>query len=81
MCFLLSPGASFISGATLRVDAGGSLYTNMWNVPSKLVILIFPFDCCLSEMVLDVYYVGHNRLVLYFCNNFLSEYDNFLQYA
>ena len=35
VCYLLSPGASFISGATLRVDAGGSLYTNMWNVPSK----------------------------------------------
>ncbi|CAG0896907.1 unnamed protein product [Darwinula stevensoni] len=34
VCFLLSPGAAFISGATLRVDAGGSLYSNlMWNIP------------------------------------------------
>ncbi|XP_042337167.1 peroxisomal trans-2-enoyl-CoA reductase-like, partial [Plectropomus leopardus] len=34
VCFLLSPAASFISGATLRVDAGQSLYHSMWEIPS-----------------------------------------------
>nr|XP_033506781.1 peroxisomal trans-2-enoyl-CoA reductase [Epinephelus lanceolatus] len=33
VCFLLSPAASFISGATLRVDAGQSLYHSMWEIP------------------------------------------------
>uniref|UniRef100_A0A672FJZ4 Peroxisomal trans-2-enoyl-CoA reductase n=2 Tax=Salarias fasciatus TaxID=181472 RepID=A0A672FJZ4_SALFA len=33
VCFLLSPAASYISGATLRVDAGQSLYPSMWEVP------------------------------------------------
>lgn len=33
-CFLLSPGANFISGATLRIDAGGSLHQpQMWQIP------------------------------------------------
>ncbi|KAK2822000.1 hypothetical protein Q5P01_022065 [Channa striata] len=34
VCFLLSPGASYISGATLRVDAGQSLYHSMWEIPN-----------------------------------------------
>lgn len=33
VCFLLSPGASYISGATLRIDAGQSLYHSTWEVP------------------------------------------------
>ncbi|XP_004079064.1 peroxisomal trans-2-enoyl-CoA reductase [Oryzias latipes] len=33
VCFLLSPAASFISGATLKVDAGQSLYRTMWEIP------------------------------------------------
>ncbi|XP_076048906.1 peroxisomal trans-2-enoyl-CoA reductase-like [Oratosquilla oratoria] len=34
VCFLLSPGAAFISGATLRVDAGASLYSpQMYQIP------------------------------------------------
>lgn len=33
VCFLLSPGASFISGTTLKVDCGSSLYTRLyWNI-------------------------------------------------
>ncbi|XP_053408508.1 peroxisomal trans-2-enoyl-CoA reductase-like [Mercenaria mercenaria] len=33
VCFLLSPAASFISGETLKVDAGASLYSTMWEIP------------------------------------------------
>ncbi|KAK0134532.1 Peroxisomal trans-2-enoyl-CoA reductase [Merluccius polli] len=33
VCFLLSPAASFISGDTLKVDAGQSLYRSMWEIP------------------------------------------------
>ncbi|XP_066510839.1 peroxisomal trans-2-enoyl-CoA reductase-like [Hoplias malabaricus] len=33
VCFLLSPAASFISGATLKVDAGQSLYNTIWEIP------------------------------------------------
>lgn len=33
VCFLLSPGASYISGATLRIDAGQSLYHSTWEIP------------------------------------------------
>lgn len=40
VCFLLSPGASFISGATLKVDCGSSLYTTMfWNINGTFKIL------------------------------------------
>uniref|UniRef100_A0A669BG53 Peroxisomal trans-2-enoyl-CoA reductase n=1 Tax=Oreochromis niloticus TaxID=8128 RepID=A0A669BG53_ORENI len=34
VCFLLSPAASYISGATLKVDAGQSLYKSMWEIPN-----------------------------------------------
>ncbi|KAJ8255309.1 hypothetical protein GJAV_G00203410 [Gymnothorax javanicus] len=33
VCFLLSPAASYISGATLNVDAGQSLYFSPWEIP------------------------------------------------
>lgn len=33
VCFLLSPAASFISGETVKVDAGQSLYTSPWEIP------------------------------------------------
>ncbi|MED6291861.1 hypothetical protein CHARACLAT_027989 [Characodon lateralis] len=33
VCFLLSPGASYVSGATLKVDAGQSLYHSLWEIP------------------------------------------------
>ncbi|MBN3312455.1 PECR reductase, partial [Atractosteus spatula] len=33
VCFLLSPAASFISGETVKVDAGQSLYSSVWKVP------------------------------------------------
>ncbi|KAK3597246.1 hypothetical protein CHS0354_005005 [Potamilus streckersoni] len=33
VCFLLSPAAAFISGETLRVDAGASLYSSRWTIP------------------------------------------------
>ncbi|XP_041371964.1 peroxisomal trans-2-enoyl-CoA reductase-like [Gigantopelta aegis] len=33
VCFLLSPAASYISGETVKVDAGGSLYPSWtWNI-------------------------------------------------
>jgi len=31
VCFLLSPGAAFINGATLRVDSGSSLYSRLFT--------------------------------------------------
>lgn len=40
VCFLLSPAASYISGATLKVDAGQSLYHSMWEIPSRWILVI-----------------------------------------
>uniref|UniRef100_A0A6I8PFR6 Peroxisomal trans-2-enoyl-CoA reductase n=1 Tax=Ornithorhynchus anatinus TaxID=9258 RepID=A0A6I8PFR6_ORNAN len=33
VCFLLSPAASYISGQTVNVDGGSSLYTRSWEIP------------------------------------------------
>ncbi|XP_029460988.1 peroxisomal trans-2-enoyl-CoA reductase-like isoform X1 [Rhinatrema bivittatum] len=33
VCFLLSPAASFITGETVKIDAGQSLYRTLWEVP------------------------------------------------
>lgn len=41
VCFLLSPAASYISGATLKVDAGQSLYHSFWEIPSKWILLTY----------------------------------------
>jgi len=45
VCFLLSPGASFISGATLRVDAGSSLHSpQMWEVEEHTNLPEYKWD-------------------------------------
>uniref|UniRef100_A0A674HW33 Peroxisomal trans-2-enoyl-CoA reductase n=2 Tax=Terrapene triunguis TaxID=2587831 RepID=A0A674HW33_9SAUR len=34
VCFLLSHAASFITGETVKVDAGQSLYSSTWEIPA-----------------------------------------------
>lgn len=50
VCFLLSPAATYISGATLKVDAGQSLYHSMWEIPSMYI-----FFCCVHILFVLVY--------------------------
>ena len=33
VCFLLSEGAAFVSGSTLRIDGAASLGNRMWPLP------------------------------------------------
>lgn len=33
VCFLLSPAANFITGATLKIDGGASLWGERWSIP------------------------------------------------
>ena len=41
ICFLLSDGAAFISGATLRIDAGGSLQSAFYPLPPARNVTTF----------------------------------------
>lgn len=63
VCFLLSPAASYISGATLRVDAGQSLYHSMWDIPGTYILLMHSNS---AWQYIDIT-SGHDRCVFLSC--------------
>lgn len=38
VCFLLSPAASLISGETVKVDGGASLYSTTWVINGRFIL-------------------------------------------
>ena len=50
VCFLLSPGAAYITGTCLKVDGGQSLYGTPTRVPGMWMFTSFMYHCACSIM-------------------------------